>query len=69
MKFKTLLSTQFNKLKMLLVLQLGKGLTLTLFITMQLQNMLSKDYAGGSKPTCAILFCPWKRHFTSLSPA
>ena len=23
----------------------------------------------GSKPTCAILFCPWRRHFTAHSPA
>ena len=22
----------------------------------------------GSKPTCAILLCPWERHFTALSP-
>ena len=22
-----------------------------------------------SKPTCAIQLCPWKRHFTALSPA
>ena len=23
----------------------------------------------GSKPTCAILLCPWERHFTAISPA
>ena len=23
----------------------------------------------GSKPTHAILLCPWERHFTALSPA
>ena len=23
----------------------------------------------GSKPTCAILLCPWERHFTAVSPA
>ena len=23
----------------------------------------------GSKPTCAILLCPWERHFAALSPA
>ena len=23
----------------------------------------------GSKHTCAILLCPWERHFTTLSPA
>ena len=23
----------------------------------------------GSKLTCAILWCPWERHFTALSPA
>ena len=23
----------------------------------------------GSKPTCAILLCPWERHFTAVSSA
>ena len=23
----------------------------------------------GSKPTCAILLCPWERHFMAISPA
>ena len=23
----------------------------------------------GSKPTCAILLCPWERQLTTLSPA
>ena len=23
----------------------------------------------GSKPTCAILLCPWEKHFMALSPA
>ena len=26
-------------------------------------------YGLGSKPTRAILLCPWERHFTALSPA
>ena len=25
-------------------------------------------HGPGSKPTCAILLCPWERHFTALSP-
>ena len=30
----------------------------------------ARDQHGlGSKPTCAILLCPWKRHFTAHSPA
>ena len=30
----------------------------------------ARDQHGlGSKPTRAILLCPWKRHFTALSPA
>ena len=30
----------------------------------------ARDQHGlGSKPTCAILLCPWERHFTALSPA
>ena len=29
-----------------------------------------RDQHGlGSKPTRAILLCPWERHFTALSPA
>ena len=27
------------------------------------------EHGLGSKPTCAILLCPWERHFTALSPA
>ena len=26
-------------------------------------------HSFGSKPTRAILLCPWERHFTALSPA
>ena len=30
----------------------------------------TRDQHGlGSKPTRAILLCPWERHFTALSPA
>ena len=30
----------------------------------------ARDQHGlGSKPTCAILLCPWERYFTALSPA
>ena len=27
------------------------------------------QHSLGSKPTCAILLCPWERHFTAHSPA
>ena len=27
------------------------------------------QHSLGSKPTRAILLCPWERHFTALSPA
>ena len=27
------------------------------------------QHGNGSKPTCAILLCPWERHFTALFPA
>ena len=27
------------------------------------------QHGVGSKPTCAILLCPWERHFTAHSPA
>ena len=30
----------------------------------------TRDRHGlGSKPTCAILLCPWERHYMALSPA
>ena len=33
-------------------------------------NHRTDDQHGlGSKPTCAILLCPWERYFTALSPA
>ena len=32
-------------------------------------NRRARDQRGlGSKPTRAILLCPWERHFTALSP-
>ena len=27
------------------------------------------QYGLSSKSICAILLCPWERHFTALSPA
>ena len=39
---------------------------------MLLSWLKSRDYNRhglGSKPTCTILLCPWKRHFTVLSAA
>ena len=35
----------------------------------ELKPMQSKVEAIGSKPTCAILLCPWERYFTAHSPA
>ena len=33
-------------------------------------KLQTNDQHGlGSKPTCTILLCFWKRHFTALSPA
>ena len=30
----------------------------------------ARDQFGlSSKPTCAVLLCPWERHFTTYSPA
>ena len=34
-----------------------------------LKHRTDDQHGGGSKPTCAILLCPWERHFTALSPA
>ena len=34
-----------------------------------LKHWTDDQHDPGSKPTCAILLCPWKRHFTALSPA
>ena len=30
---------------------------------------MDDQHGLGSKPTRAILLCPWERHFTALSPA
>ena len=34
-----------------------------------LEHRAYVQHVPGSKPTCAILLCPWERHFTALSPA
>ena len=34
-----------------------------------LQHRTDDQHGLGSKPTCAILLCPWERHFTAFSPA
>ena len=34
-----------------------------------LKHRTDDQHDLGSKPTCAILLCPWERHFTALSPA
>ena len=34
-----------------------------------LKHRTDDRHGLGSKPTCAILLCPWERHFTALSPA
>ena len=34
-----------------------------------LKHRTDDQHGLGSKPTCAILLCPWERHFTALSPA
>ena len=34
-----------------------------------LEHWAHEQHGLGSKPTCAILLCPWKRHFTAHSPA
>ena len=38
-----------------------------------LKHCADDQHGFGSKPLCAILFCPWERlkerHFTALSPA
>ena len=33
-----------------------------------LKHRTDDQHSLGSKPTCAILLCPWERHFTALSP-
>ena len=33
-----------------------------------LKHRTDDQHGLGSKPTCAILLCPWKRHFTALFP-
>ena len=34
-----------------------------------LKHRTDDQHGLGSKLTCAILLCPWERHFTALSPA
>ena len=34
-----------------------------------LKHRTNDQHGLGSKPTYAILLCPWERHFTALSPA
>ena len=34
-----------------------------------LKHWTDDQHSLGLKPTCAILLCPWERHFTALSPA
>ena len=34
-----------------------------------LKHRTDDQHGLGSKPTCAILLCPWERHFAALSPA
>ena len=34
-----------------------------------LKHRTDDQHGLGSKPICAILLCPWERHFTALSPA
>ena len=34
-----------------------------------LKHRTDDQHGLGSKPTCAILLCPWERHFTALSHA
>ena len=34
-----------------------------------IKHRTDDQHGLGSKPTCAILLCPWERHFTTLSPA
>ena len=34
-----------------------------------LKRRTHDQHGLSSKPTCAILFCPWKKHFAAHSPA
>ena len=34
-----------------------------------LKHRTGDQHSLGSKPTCAILLCPWERHFTAFLPA
>ena len=51
--------------------------TLCLFLIMlnmsaaveYLKHRTREQHGLGSKPTHAIVLCPWERHFTALSPA
>ena len=38
-------------------------------LTARLKHWTDDQHGLGSKPTCAILLCPWERHFTAPSSA
>ena len=40
-----------------------------LIVVEWLKRRACNQHGLSSKPTCAILFCPWERHLTALSPA
>ena len=56
-------------------MKLGKNLTqqdsveIVGSVVEWLKHRTDDQHGLGSKSTCAILLCPWERHFTALSPA
>ena len=63
---------EFIKFKMLKSVQTDTILELTKVVgsVVEWLKRRARDQHGlGSKPTCAILFCPWERHFTAHYPA
>ena len=82
-KFRTFLSTWFDKKSWLTACDERKSLfcfCCLLFggeilwtnkgsVVEWLKHRTNDQHGLGSKPTCAVLLCPWERHFTALSPA
>ena len=62
-KFKMLKSTQTD-FTVILVLTKVVG-----SVVEWLKRRARDQHGLGTKPTCAILLCPWERHFTAHSPA
>ena len=70
MKLQRKIKRFLNKLKLRKTIYIYLSLTCRVGNVVEWLKCRARDQHGlGSKPTRAILLCPWERHFTALSPA